>query len=90
MKRTLLIITGFAAMGFGIVSCGGAHGSDPGDAYMPDMYYSTAYEAYGYNTTDKRYEELKKRGIHYDGLPVPGTMARGDVPAYPLSLPGSG
>jgi mono/diheme cytochrome c family protein len=84
MKRTLLIITGFAAIGFGIVSCTGAHGSDPGYAYMPDMYYSTAYEAYGYNTTDKLQEELKRRGIHYDGLPVPGTMARGDVPSYPL------
>lgn len=84
MKKTFFIIAGFAALGFGIISCGGAHGSDPGDAYMPDMYYSRAYEAYGYNTSDQYEANLKKRGIHYDGLPVAGTMARGDVPSYPL------
>jgi mono/diheme cytochrome c family protein len=84
MKRTLIIITGFAALALGIVSCGDAHGNNPGRAYMPDMYYSRAYEAYGYNTSDQYEENLRKRGIHYDGLPVNGTMARGDVPSYPL------
>jgi mono/diheme cytochrome c family protein len=48
------------------------------------MYYSRAYETYGYNTSDQYLEHLKQRGIHYDALPVAGTMARGDVPAYPL------
>jgi mono/diheme cytochrome c family protein len=90
MKKTLLIIAGMAAVGFGMIGCGGANGTDPGDAYMPDMYYSRAYEAYGYNTTDRMYENLRKRGIHYDALPVPGTMARGDVPMYPLPGDDSG
>jgi mono/diheme cytochrome c family protein len=82
MKRTYLLIAGLAA--FGALTGCGAHGSDPGSAYMPDMYYSRAYDAYGYNTTDQYNENLKKRGIHYDGLPVAGTMARGDVPTFPL------
>jgi mono/diheme cytochrome c family protein len=84
MKKTLIVIAGVAALGFGIAGCGGARGSDPGEAYMPDMYYSRAYEAYGYNTSDRYYTNLAKRGIRYTGLPVEGTMARGDVPTYPL------
>jgi len=90
MKKTGIFIGGLVAIGLGIAGCGGAHGSDPGDAYMPDMYYSRAYEAYGYNTSDQYEENLRKRGIHYDGLPVAGTMARGDVPAYPLPATDSG
>src|SRR6478672_4396603 len=90
MKKTGIYIGVIAAIGLGITGCGGAHGNDPGDAYMPDMYYSRAYEAYGYNTSDQYEENLKKRGIHYDGLPVPGTMARGDVPSYPLPATDSG
>lgn len=84
MKRSFIIIACFAAFGFGISGCGGAHGTDPGDAYMPDMYYSRAYDAYGYNTTDRYYKNLADRGVHFNGLPVAGTMARGDVPMYPL------
>ena len=90
MKKTGILIGGLVAIGLGIAGCGGAHGSDPGRAYMPDMYYSRAYEAYGYNTSDEYEENLRKRGIHYDGLPVAGTMARGDVPTYPLPATDSG
>lgn len=61
------------------VSCGGAHGDDPGHAYMPDMYYSRAYEAYGYNNTGGEYDSLRARGIQYNGLTVPGSVARGDA-----------
>jgi hypothetical protein len=48
MKK-LLTLTGFIALVTGFTSCGGAKGNDPGRAYMPDMYYSRAYEAFGYN-----------------------------------------
>jgi mono/diheme cytochrome c family protein len=85
MKK-LIIIAGIAAT-YALAGCGGAEGNDAGRAYMPDMYYSRAYETYGYNTTDKYEANLAKRGIHYNSLPVAGTMARGDVPSYPL--PGS-
>ena len=66
------------SLGLGLLSCGGAHGDDPGHAYMPDMYYSRAYEAYGYNNPGGEYDSLHNRGIVYNGLPVPGTVARGE------------
>ncbi len=68
-----------------LISCGGAHGEDPGHAYMPDMYYSRAYEAYGYNDVGGEYDSLNRRGIVYTGLPVPGTVARGDLLPYHLT-----
>ena len=74
MKK-YLIIAGIAAAGLSITGCGGGEGEDTGRAYMPDMYYSRAYEAYGYNNIDD-YEKLKKKGVFYNGLPVAGTMAR--------------
>jgi len=83
MKK-LLIIAGIAAAGLSITGCGGAKGENPGQAYMPDMYYSRAYEAYGYNNIDD-YQKLKEKGVNYTGLPVAGTMARGD--ASPFRLP---
>lgn len=67
-------------------SCGGGKGNDPGRIYMPDMAYSRAYEAYGYNNVGD-YDKLKAKGVFYNGLPVAGTMARGDVSAY--TLPGN-
>ena len=76
----ILAITTFIATLF---SCKGAGGDYPGDAYAPDMYYSRAYETYAYNSNDA-YAGLKKRGINYTSMPVPGTMARGDGEAYPF------
>src|SRR6187551_273523 len=78
MKR-ILIAAGIFTLALGFVSCGGAHGDDPGHAYMPDMYYSRAYEAYGYNNVEGEYDSLRQRGIYYNGLPVPGTVARGEI-----------
>ena len=51
---------------------------DPGRAYMPDMAYSHAYETYA--PTDR----LEKKGVHFTGRPVEGTIARGDMMAYSL------
>lgn len=78
MKRVLIAAFGLT-LGLGMVGCGGAHGDDPGHAYMPDMYYSRAYEAYGYNNVEGEYDSLRSRGINYNGLLVPGTIARGDA-----------
>ena len=78
MKRTVIGLCS-ALSSLGLFSCGGAHGDDPGHAYMPDMYYSRAYEAYGYNNVGGEYDSLHARGISYNGLLVPGTVARGDM-----------
>lgn len=89
MKR-ILIAAGVFSLALGFVSCTGAHGDDPGHAYMPDMYYSRAYETYGYNDVGGEYDTLKKRGITYTGMPVPGTVARGDMISYHLTNDSAG
>lgn len=81
MKKILIIVS-FITTCFIVISCGGGQGENPGRVYMPDMGYSRAYETYGYNNIEE-YEFLKNKGVLYNGLPVPGTMARGDVPMYP-------
>ncbi|RYY88978.1 MAG: c-type cytochrome [Chitinophagaceae bacterium] len=82
MKKVLLL-TGIIAGALSFTGCGGAHGNDPGSAYMPDMYYSRAYEAYGYNNMPEDHN-LKSKGAQYNGMPVPGSIARGD--AFPFAL----
>lgn len=77
MKKIVFAVFVFS-LGLVLLSCGGAHGDDPGHAYMPDMYYSRAYEAYGYNMVNGEYDSLHARGIAYNGLTVAGTVARGD------------
>jgi mono/diheme cytochrome c family protein len=89
MKR-ILIAAGVFSLGLGLVSCGGAKGDDPGHAYMPDMYYSRAYETYGYNNVEGELDSLKKRGIYYTGMPVPGTVARGEMGSYYLTNDSAG
>ena len=88
MKK-ITILTGILASAVALSSCGGAHGNDPGHAYMPDMYYSRAYEAYGYNNNPADHD-LKSRGAFYNAMPVPGTMARGDVSSFPIPAGDSG
>jgi len=77
MKKIIFAASVFS-IGFGLMSCGGATGNDPGRAYMPDMYYARAYEAYGYNMVEGEYDSLRQRGVIYNGLTVPGTVARGE------------
>jgi len=50
----------------------------PGRVYMPDMAYSRAYETYASTAN------LDSQGIHYDKLPVPGTIKRGGL--FPFSI----
>jgi mono/diheme cytochrome c family protein len=85
----LLILTGLVALSSALISCGGAKGNDPGQAYMPDMYYSRAYEAYGYNNSPETHD-LKSRGVYFTGTPVAGTVARGDAYSFPLAAGDSG
>lgn len=51
---------------------------DTGSVYMPDMAYSRAYETYAST------EALTKAGVNYTATPVAGTIARGEMPAYPF------
>src|SRR5438270_4677800 len=80
MKKIAIIISLVGCISV-LISCG-AHGDDPGHAYMPDMYYSRAYETYGYNNVNGEYDSLARRGITYNALPVPGTVAREDMLSY--------
>jgi len=81
MKK-ILIAASCMILIAGLAGCGGAKGNDPGEAYMPDMYYARAYETYGYNNVAGEYDSLRKRQIFYNAQPVPGTIARGDMMPY--------
>lgn len=69
--KNIWIITLVAATGT-LFSCNGVR-REPGRAYMPDMYYSRAYETYAST------EKLKNEGVNYTALPVAGTFAKGDM-----------
>ncbi len=66
------IISVLAVTVAGMMSCNKVRRS-PGRVYMPDMAYSRAYETYAST------EALHNKGINYNGMPVTGTIARGDM-----------
>ncbi len=70
MKKIGIITCGLVAVT--MISCNKVRRS-PGRVYMPDMYYSRAYETYAST------EKLKDEGVNYTALPVKGTIARGDM-----------
>src|SRR3954468_5973046 len=77
MKKLAIIF--FAALsGLLIVGCGDKKHSEPGKIYMPDMYYSRAYETY-YD-----HSNLAAKGITYNNRPVLGTVSRGEELPYHL------
>ncbi|MBP7556213.1 MAG: cytochrome c [Chitinophagaceae bacterium] len=80
MKKIFIIagITGIIAT---LVGCGG--NSQPGRAYMPDMAYSVAYETYTDASERLKHSGVEGGEVYFDGKPVAGTVARGDMPAYP-------
>ncbi|MDQ6610034.1 MAG: cytochrome c [Bacteroidota bacterium] len=88
MKKIVFAILSFT-LALGFIGCG-AKGDNPGYAYMPDMYYSRAYEAYSYNNVGNEFDSLRRKGITYNGLLVPGTVARGDVLPYHLTNDSTG
>jgi mono/diheme cytochrome c family protein len=75
MKKFFAIVS--AVLTTGLIGCDSVR-REPGRAYMPDMADSRAVETYAPT------ENLKNKGIHYTGLPVPGTIARGELMPYTL------
>ncbi len=82
MKK-ILFVTGSLALLVAMISCGGPR-KEPGRAYMPDMAYSRAYETYSST------EALSSKGINYTSAPVEGTIARGEMAAYPFKNDSTG
>ena len=82
MKKFLFIAGCIAAIVF-VESCSRVR-RNTGRAYMPDMYYSRAYETYAST------EALEKEGVNYSRMPVPGTVARGDMFPYQLKNDSAG
>ena len=80
-----LIITVCVAITALAVSCSDR---DPGRAYMPDMAYSRAYETYA--PAQERLDASAAQGAHFQGRPVPGTIARGEMFAYTLKNDSTG
>jgi len=86
MKRSTLFIAVFiTTLVITVSSCGSKR--SPGRIYMPDMAYSRAYETYapldsGVFTTDLA--DLGHK-IFYSGMPVPGTIKRGEY--FPYTVP---
>lgn len=62
-----------------LTGCGA--GKDPGLAYMPDMFYSVAYETYA--PAQKR---LDAYGASFNGLPVAGTISRAEDLSFHFDL----
>ena len=85
MKK-IAIITGVVTAGLLLSSC--RDKKSTGHAYMPDMAYSRAYETYAALDSSKFTGDTLERGgkIYYDRMPVAGTVAREDMPAYPLTI----
>jgi len=75
MKK-LAIISAFTLSGFLVISCG--DNSKRGKNYMPDMWYSRAYETYS------DHSNLASKGINYNNRPVVGSVARGEEMPYHL------
>ncbi|NOT50956.1 MAG: cytochrome c [Chitinophagaceae bacterium] len=72
MMKKISLITICIATVAALVSCNKVRRS-PGRAYMPDMTYSRAYETYAST------EALQDQKVHYNAMPVTGTMAQGDM-----------
>ena len=85
MKK-FVIITGIVTAGSLLSSC--RDKTSAGHAYMPDMAYSRAYETYAALDSSKFTGDTLERGgkIYYDRMPVAGTVAREDLPAFPLAI----
>lgn len=75
MKKLSVIVV---LVALAVWSCSNDPRRSTGRVYMPDMAYSRAVETYSSLDT------LKKQGINYNALPVPGTIKRGEM--LPFSL----
>lgn len=79
VKAGLILVTAVA-----LFSCGTRR--SPGHAYMPDMTYSVAYETYApaQSRLDASAKAKNELAAHYSGMPVPGTIARGEMLPYKI------
>jgi mono/diheme cytochrome c family protein len=79
LKAGLVVVAAVA-----LFSCGTRR--SPGRAYMPDMTYSVAYETYGPSQQRLAASAKAKNELtpFYSGLPVPGTIARGEMLPYAI------
>lgn len=87
MKK-IATITGVFTAALLISSCRMGK-NDPGKAYMPDMTYSRAYETYAGLDSMKFTNDPSQLGegkIFYNNLPMSGTVARGELAAFPLAI----
>ena len=76
MKKLSIIVV-FVLLAF-VWSCSDVR-REPGRVYIPDMQYSRALETYSPLDT------LEKQGIHYNAMPVPGTIKRGALFPFPIA-----
>ncbi len=81
MKK-LLVISVFTLSAVLAISCHDS--SKPNRIYMPDMYYSRAYETYA------DHENLASKNINYNNRPVAGTVSRGEELPYHLTNDSAG
>jgi mono/diheme cytochrome c family protein len=92
--RKFLIISGYLATTLLVIGCRGKN--DPGSAYMPDMWYSRAYETYAgldttkFTTDRNAWGRNEQSKIFYNSMPVAGTIARGDIARYTIPNDSSG
>lgn len=77
MKNNLIILFCLIA-GAVFISCSDVK-RKPSNVYMPDMFYSQAYETYA------DHSNLANDSIHYNNLPVAGTIARGEEIPFPIA-----
>jgi mono/diheme cytochrome c family protein len=68
----------------GVMALGCSDHKEPGRVYMPDMFYSRAYETYSSTAN------LDSLGIHYDRQPVPGTIKRSELLPFPIPKDAAG
>ena len=85
MKK-IAIITGVVTASLLWSSCRDKRSA--GHVYMPDMAYSRAVETYAALDSSRFTGDTLERGtkIYYDRMPVAGTVAREDMPAFPLAI----
>ena len=81
--KTLSIFSGMLATVMVLIGCSDVR-RDPGSVYMPDMNYSRALETYSST------EALAQAGVNYNATPVSGTIARGEMAAYPYKNDSAG
>ncbi len=80
MRSTQIVIIGLVTVVLAAASCNNGPRREPGKIYMPDMAYSRAVETYA------DHSHLKDAGINYDATPVAGTVKRGEVAYFPLTI----